>query len=366
MCLNVDKQTTMNYIYRETNPVVGQSRARLLERVHMKNREKRPSPARKRKNRRIKVRTNPIQLLRERLERAAVLIHDVLRRSLFGLAVLVGPVLVATRKIPVGAYLRRFLIEVGWWTRTRIWPATRPVLRRLGSTVAHKLQCILRWKTYQKLKRVTGPFVRKILVRAKMDQGATGGMIGGFLGIFASLMSFLNPARVRIEPPMQFRRHFRWISSVFLLFLLGAGVSGLAVATGIFSQEDIPDSSEILARMSPGLTANGVPAEGGGNSGTSPASSAAFYNPFYVFTGTEAKGVRAYPLADPPGLVVDVHGVIESDRSPEQMVGDDDRVLGVRRIRTSKGLRYIIRLSQSIRRIKSHTEGNVITVSPIS
>jgi hypothetical protein len=356
----------MNYIYRETNPVVGPSRTRLLERVHMKNREKQPSPARKRKNRRVTVKISPIQLLRERLGRATILIHNVLRRSLFGLAALVGPVWVAAGKISVGAYLRRFLIVVGWWTRTRIWPATRPVLRRLGSIVTGMLQCMFRWNTYQKLKRATESNVRKSVARAEMEKGTTDGMVGGFFGGFAWLMSFLNPARVRIESPMQFRRHSRWISGVFLMFLLGAGVWGLAVAAGIFSRDEIPDSTEILARMSPGIPANGVPAEGGGDSGISPASSAAFYNPFYVFTGTEAKGVSAYPLADPPGLVVDVHGVSESDRSPEQMVGDDDRVLGVRRIRTSKGLRYIIRLSQSIRRIKSHTEGNVITVSPIS
>lgn len=332
----------------------------------MKNREKRPSPARNKKNRRVKVKTRPIQLLRERLGRAMVLIQDVLRRSLFGLAALVGPVFIIARKIPVGAYMRRFLIEVGRWTRTRIWPVTRPVLHRFGGLVAEMLKRMFRWKTYQKLKSVTVSFVRKILARAEMEHRTTGGMVGGFFGIVQSVMAFLNPARVRTEPPMQFRRHSRWISGVFLLFLLGVGVSGLAVAAGIFFREDIPDSTEILAQMSPGLTANRVPAEDVGNSGPSPAASAAFYNPFYVFTGTEAKGVSAYPLADPPGLVVDVHGVIESDRSPEQMVGDDDRVLGVRRIRTSKGLRYIIRLSQSIRRIRSHTEGNVITVSPVS
>lgn len=91
-----------------------------------------------------------------------------------------------------------------------------------------------------------------------------------------------------------------------------------------------------------------------------------FHDPFYVFTAGEVSSVSAYPLASPPGLVVNLEGAPEPERPAGEMVGDDGRVRAVRRIVTADGLRYAIRTSTRIRRIEVIHEGDVVIVIPRS
>ncbi|MFO8074303.1 MAG: hypothetical protein R6V85_20770 [Polyangia bacterium] len=91
-----------------------------------------------------------------------------------------------------------------------------------------------------------------------------------------------------------------------------------------------------------------------------------FHDPFYVFTAGEVSSVSAYPLASPPGLVVNLEGAPEPERPAVEMVGKDDRVRAVRRIVTGEGLRYAIRTSTRMRRIEVIHEGEVVIVVPRS
>ncbi|MCP4599747.1 MAG: hypothetical protein GY847_04275 [Proteobacteria bacterium] len=90
-----------------------------------------------------------------------------------------------------------------------------------------------------------------------------------------------------------------------------------------------------------------------------------FYEPIYVFTDEPVERVSAYPLANPPGVVVDLVGVPEPDGKATQFVGEDDRIRAVRRRTTTHGLRYVIGLTTSVRRINVIHEGQVVMVFPV-
>jgi hypothetical protein len=90
-----------------------------------------------------------------------------------------------------------------------------------------------------------------------------------------------------------------------------------------------------------------------------------FHDPIYVFTDEPARAASAYPLADPPGVVVDIEGSPEPDSEAMAMVGKDDRIKLVRRRMTATGIRYIIRLSTPVTKIETEHEGNVVIVSPL-
>ncbi len=90
-----------------------------------------------------------------------------------------------------------------------------------------------------------------------------------------------------------------------------------------------------------------------------------FYNPFYVFTEEQVERVSVYPLAEPPGLVVDLFGVPEPDRSPIDSVGGDKRLRSVRRRTTKHGLRYILGIITPVKRIEMVHEGGVVMVFPV-
>ena len=91
-----------------------------------------------------------------------------------------------------------------------------------------------------------------------------------------------------------------------------------------------------------------------------------FHDPLYVFCDETAQKVSAYPLADPPGVVVNLDGVPEPEVDAKDMVGKDSRIRAVRRRVTSTGIRYILRLDTSIRRIRIIHEGAVIIILPVS
>jgi hypothetical protein len=90
-----------------------------------------------------------------------------------------------------------------------------------------------------------------------------------------------------------------------------------------------------------------------------------FYDPILVFTEMVPHGASAYPLADPPGIVVDIHGIPEPLGKAAVAVGKDDRVRMVRRRTTKKGTRYIINLTTPIKRIETEYEGRVVLVYPL-
>lgn len=90
-----------------------------------------------------------------------------------------------------------------------------------------------------------------------------------------------------------------------------------------------------------------------------------FYDPIYVFTDAPALVATAYPLADPPGLVVNIEGIPEPEAAAQAMVGQDDRIKAVRRRVTANGVRYIIKLSTPVRRIETVHEGNVVMIAPL-
>ncbi len=91
-----------------------------------------------------------------------------------------------------------------------------------------------------------------------------------------------------------------------------------------------------------------------------------FHDPLYVFCDETAYKVSAYPLADPPGVVVNLDGVPEPEADAKGMVGKDSRIRAVRRRVTSTGIRYILRLDTPIRRIRIIHEGAVIIILPVS
>lgn len=90
-----------------------------------------------------------------------------------------------------------------------------------------------------------------------------------------------------------------------------------------------------------------------------------FHDPLYVFCDETAHKVSAYPLADPPGVVVNLDGVPEPEADAKSMVGKDSRIRAVRRRVTSTGIRYILRLDTPIKRIRVIHEGAVIIILPL-
>jgi hypothetical protein len=86
---------------------------------------------------------------------------------------------------------------------------------------------------------------------------------------------------------------------------------------------------------------------------------------YYVFTGTAPTRVAAYPLASPPGIVIDLEGVPEPEEPASTLVGEDDRIRSVRRRSTERGLRYIIAIETPVTRLEVEHEGEVVIVTPI-
>jgi len=90
-----------------------------------------------------------------------------------------------------------------------------------------------------------------------------------------------------------------------------------------------------------------------------------FHDPFYVFTEGEVAEVSAYPLADPPGLVVNLDGAPEPTATPESMVGKDSRVRAIRRRVSDRGVRYVLGVTIPIKRIEVLHEGSVVIITPV-
>ncbi|MBN2717341.1 MAG: hypothetical protein JXX14_15920 [Deltaproteobacteria bacterium] len=281
-----------------------------------------------------------------------------------------GPA-VLNRRLGVMKHLETLLIRFGGITRKSLWP-------RLKACVAHGLIQIRHAVRHENRVALTGRMRRAwvggfrvmlglpdVIARARSFMMVNKGRR------LKAIRAFFDPSRVRIESVSGYLRHSHTLTVVYTGGILFCVMMG-AVVPVTFSggtADDGLDVTAIAATIQPD-DGQSVGDDNGPvkdrSSSVADASTADFYNPFYVFTQTGASEVNAYPLADPPGIVVDVPGMREPDAPAADMIGKDDRVVGVRRLVTSKGLRYIIRLNQSIKRIKSTTEGNVITVSPLS
>ena len=90
-----------------------------------------------------------------------------------------------------------------------------------------------------------------------------------------------------------------------------------------------------------------------------------FHDPLYVFCDETAHKVSAYPMADPPGVVVNLDGVPEPEADAKNMVGKDSRIRAVRRRVTSTGIRYVLALDIPVKRIRVIHEGAVVIILPV-
>jgi hypothetical protein len=90
-----------------------------------------------------------------------------------------------------------------------------------------------------------------------------------------------------------------------------------------------------------------------------------FYNPYYIFIDSDSQDIKAYPLADPPGIIVNINGADEPVKSAAEMVGRDKRIKEVKRRVTKKGIRYILKISSPLKRIKTTRDGGVIIITPV-
>ncbi|MBN2529225.1 MAG: hypothetical protein JXR76_22740 [Deltaproteobacteria bacterium] len=326
----------------------------------MKNAKKRKQSNRSRRNRRVRERIQIGGILQKNLGITPAKLagqYDRVREKLFGIA---GWIYLRVIYKILWPRLEKSLIRFGKWNRKSMWPRFLRDMTRLGRNSRRMVREENRVALAQILSRVTDR-------KTPMDAHCC--LSWRKLRV---ILSFFNPQTVYVASPSRFKARFRGITFCFALW----GTAMVALLAVILWQlmshpSDDVQTSRIIAEMNGDAIGETKNADGGDALGDSKregpnAIDADFYNPFFIFTQAEAKHVEAYPLADPPGLVVDLHGISEPPQSPAQMVGDDVRVLKVRRLKTSKGLRYIIRLSQSIKRIKSQSNGNVVTVSPLS
>ena len=166
------------------------------------------------------------------------------------------------------------------------------------------------------------------------------------------MVNDLDPRTVRLrDPGAGLKRPVLVIVPVVAFLALCAAAFG---ASGGVSQNPAADEGVVVDIVEP--TIHETPKKKPMN----------FHDPLYVFSDETAHKVSAYPLADPPGVVVNLDGVPEPEADAKGMVGKDSRIRAVRRRVTSTGIRYILRLDTPIKRIRIIHEGAVIIILPVS
>jgi hypothetical protein len=186
------------------------------------------------------------------------------------------------------------------------------------------------------------------------------------LDLAARVLDRIDPRTVRVRDPRP--RVGIWIGAATIGAALVMGAAALAA-----SEQDDPDAAPEVRQANdeaderpPGEATTKETETAAPIARPEPAPKhARFHDPLYVFTDDPVARATAYPLADPPGLVVNLDGVPEPDRPPSELVGEDPRIRAVRRRVTNKGLRYIIGLEISIKRLQVVHEGNVVIITPI-
>ena len=160
-----------------------------------------------------------------------------------------------------------------------------------------------------------------------------------------------DPRTVRLKDPgTGFKRPVLVIVPVLAFLALCAAAFG---ASGGGSKKRVVDEGVVVDIVEPVI--RDTPKKRPAN----------FHDPLYVFSDETAYKVSAYPLADPPGMVVNLDGVPEPEADAKGMVGKDSRIRAVRRRVTSTGIRYILRLDTPIKRIQVIHEGAVIIILPV-
>ncbi len=198
-------------------------------------------------------------------------------------------------------------------------------------------------------------------------------------GRVARLVKELDPRTVRFrDPGVGFRRPALVIVPA-VAFLTFCAVAFAASGGASQKERQVDDGvvDPIPAPPSPGLRRAGLPfeekaelMEAGSNSeptigDTLEKRPMNFHDPLYVFCDETAHKVSAYPMADPPGVVVNLDGVPEPEADAKNMVGKDSRIRAVRRRVTSTGIRYVLALDIPIRRIRVIHEGAVVIILPV-
>ena len=181
------------------------------------------------------------------------------------------------------------------------------------------------------------------------------------------MVNDLDPRTVRLKDPgTGFKRPVLVIVPVVAFLALGAAAAG--ASGGVSKKREVDEGPAPLASE---LQQGGTMMEAGFNGepvirDTPKTKPMNFHDPLYVFSDETAHKVSAYPLADPPGVVVNLDGVPEPEADAKGMVGKDSRIRAVRRRVTSTGIRYILRLDTPIKRIRIIHEGAVIIILPVS
>ncbi len=166
------------------------------------------------------------------------------------------------------------------------------------------------------------------------------------------MVNDLDPRTVRMKDPgTGFKRPVLLIVPVVAFLALCAAAAG---ASGGVSKKREATEGVVVVNVEPVIR------------DTPPKRPMNFHDPLYVFCDETAQKVSAYPLADPPGVVVNLDGVPEPEVDAKGMVGKDSRIRAVRRRVTSTGIRYILRIDTPIRRIRIIHEGAVIIILPVS
>jgi hypothetical protein len=161
----------------------------------------------------------------------------------------------------------------------------------------------------------------------------------------------------------------RSIGIAVLAGALAAGAAAFAAVRSGGTEEEVPEAApeapDPVPAPAAGIAPNPVPAPALRKESAAPARHPRFFDMYYVFTPVAPARVTAYPLASPPGIVIDLEGVPEPEEPPSALVGEDDRIRSVRRRVTERGLRYIIGIETPVTRIEIEHEGEVVIVTPI-
>jgi len=199
------------------------------------------------------------------------------------------------------------------------------------------------------MKLPTYPSVREMLQRA------------------ARLAHNLDPRTVKMRD--QRPRIRPWIGVALVSAALVAGAAALAATGGeeptVDRRIDSGEGSQDPDRATAPSAESARAGEASQGEQEPPPRYTNFHDPVYVFTEGQVAKVTAYPMADPPGVVVNLDGAPEPTASPESMVGEDPRIRAIRRRVTDKGVRYVIGLTIPIRRIDVLHEGNVVIITPL-
>jgi hypothetical protein len=161
------------------------------------------------------------------------------------------------------------------------------------------------------------------------------------------------------------RTQTRSIGIAVLAGALAAGAAAFAASRSGGPEETAPGRVAAAPVLSVAPAPIPIRAPAAEPAPVAPARHPRFHDMYYVFTWVPPSRVTAYPLANPPGIVIDLEGVPEPEEPPVALVGEDDRIRSIRRRTTSQGLRYVIGIETPVSRVEVEHEGGVVIVTPV-